>query len=46
MSSGDFVHGRNDESTIFVDDSNLGFEDFREVEHDLETSKDLDLPEF
>ena len=37
MLSGDFVHGRNDESTIFFDDSNLWFEDFREVAYDLET---------
>ena len=37
MLSRDFVHGHNDKSTIFFDDSNLWFEDFREVEHDLET---------
>ena len=37
MSFVDFISGRNDESTIFFDDSNLWFEDFREIEHDLET---------
>ena len=44
MSSGGFVHGRNDESTIFFDDSNFWFEDLERL--NMRLAKELDLPEF